>query len=287
MTVPKNQLNTDGVDISENDLRERYPEVLATLLRDHTTGKNIFWATDNYAKLGEAYNYYAPIIPSLITGEYGQVIRPRVKKDKELQLSRIRDMAEVFTPSWICNVQNNLIDTAWFNRENVFNIELGETWETVKTRITFPEGKTWKDYVRANRMEITCGEAPYITSRYDTTTGEFIPVESRIGLLDRKLRVINENVDQTGEWLKAAQTAYKSIYGYEWQGDSLLLAREAMLYTFLENYYLKFSRMPQERSIRYIAYIVSWNIWQMDGLKGVVPAAAMKKNQLTCLVKQR
>ena len=110
MTVPKNQLNTDGVDISENDLRERYPEVLATLLRDHTTGKNIFWATDNYAELGEAYNYYAPIIPSLITGEYGQVIRPRVKKDKELQLSRIRDMAEVFTPSWICNVQNNLIE---------------------------------------------------------------------------------------------------------------------------------------------------------------------------------
>ena len=201
------------------------------------------------------------------------MIRPRVKKDKELQLSRIRDMAEVFTPSWICNVQNNLIDTAWFNRENVFNIEHGETWETVKTRITFPEGKTWKDYVRANRMEITCGEAPYITSRYDTTTGEFIPVESRIGLLDRKLRVINENVDQSGEWLKAAQAAYKSIYGYEWQGDSLLLAREAMLYTFLENYYLKFSRMPQEKSIRYIAYIVSWNIWQMDGLKGVVPGS--------------
>ena len=114
-----------------------------------------------------------------------------------------------------------------------------------------------------------------ITSRYDTTTGEFIPVESRIGLLDRKLRVINENVDQSGEWLKAAQAAYKSIYGYEWQGDSLLLAREAMLYTFLENYYLKFSRMPQEKSIRYIAYIVSWNIWQMDGLKGVVPGMTL------------
>ena len=62
MTVPKNQLNTDGVDISENDLRERYPEVLATLLRDHTTGKNIFWATDNYAELGEAYNYYVVIL---------------------------------------------------------------------------------------------------------------------------------------------------------------------------------------------------------------------------------
>ena len=273
MTVPKSQLNTDGVDVSENDLRERYPKVLAALLRDHTTEKNIFWATDNYAELGEAYNYYAPIVPSLITGKYGQVIRPRVKKAKELQLSRIRDMAEVFTPSWICNTQNNLIDAAWFNRENVFNIEHGETWEPIKTKIIFPAGKTWKDYIHANRMEITCGEAPYITSRYDTTTGEFIPVESRIGLLDRKLRVINENVDQSGEWLEAVQVAYKSIYGYEWQGDSLLLAREAMLYTFLENYHLKFGRMPQEKSIRYIAYIISWNVWQMDGLKGVVPGS--------------
>ena len=292
MTVPKNQLNTDGVDISENDLRERYPEVLATLLRDHTTGKNIFWATDNYAELGEAYNYYAPIIPSLITGEYGQVIRPRVKKDKELQLSRIRDMAEVFTPSWICNVQNNLIDTAWFNRENVFNIEHGETWETVKTRITFPEGKTWKDYVRANRMEITCGEAPYITSRYDTTTGEFIPVESRIGLLDRKMRVINENVETEKDWYAMAEKAFKHTYGYEWQGDNLLLAREALLYTYIEYFMDKFNekdvegnyikdtngnlRTPERRKIVNAARWISWNLWQMDGIKMVVPDSCDK-----------
>ena len=25
------------------------------------------------------------------------------------------------------------------------------------------------------------------------------------------------------------------------------------------------------KSINYIAYIISWNLWQMDGLKGVVP----------------
>ena len=56
MTLQKHQLRTRIVDISENDLREKYPEVLATLLRDHTTGENIFWATDNYAELGEAYN---------------------------------------------------------------------------------------------------------------------------------------------------------------------------------------------------------------------------------------
>lgn len=262
-------------DISENDLLSHYPEVLEQLLRDHTTRDNIFWATDDYDAMGAGYGYHDPITPELITGKHGKVIMPRIKKGKALQTARIRDMAEVFTPSWICNAQNNLIDAAWFGRENVFNTERTEGdrhfWQVTPGKIAFPAGKTWRDYVSENRLEITCGEAPYITSRYDTTTGEFIPVENRIGLLDRKLRVVNENLDKSEEWLKAVQTAFQRTYGYEWQGDSLLIAREAMLYTFIENYRLKFGKLPQEKSIRYIAYIISWNVWQMDGLKFVVP----------------
>ena len=98
-----------------------------------------------------------------------------------------------------------------------------------------------------------------------------IPLEQRIGLLDRKLRVISENVDVSGEWLEWAQVAYKNIYGFEWQGDNLLLAREALLWTFIEYYQAKFGKAPVLKSINYIAYIISWNLWQMDGLKGVVP----------------
>lgn len=266
----------NDIDIKENDIRDKYPEVLEILLRDHSTQKNIFWATNNYEVLGIEYKFDAPILPELITGINGEVIMPRVKKDKQLQQTRVRDMAEVFTPSWICNAQNNLIDNAWFGRENVFNTEITNadnthTWLTNNQKIEFPEGKSWKDYIRDTRLEITCGEAPYITSRYDTTTGEFIPTENRIGLLDRKLRVINENTITTGEWLDATQEAFKNIYAFEWQGDSLLLAREAMLFTFIENYTQKFGRQPLLRSIRYMAYIISWNVWQMDGLKGVVP----------------
>ena len=264
------------IDILENDIREQYPEVLDILLRDHTSQSNIFWATDNYKELGKAYHFNSPILPELITGDNGHLIMPRVKKDKELQQTRVREMAEVFTPSWICNAQNNLIDGAWFGRDHVFNTEITlpdgkNDWEVNPEKVTFPKGKSWKHYVRDNRLEITCGEAPYITSRYDTTTGEFIPIEKRIGLLDRKLRVVSENVDETGMWLEAAQTAYKSTYAYEWQGDSLLLAREAMLFTFIENYVLKFGKEPLLKSIRYIAYIISWNVWQMDGLKFVLP----------------
>ena len=270
------------IDILENEIREKYPKVLEILLKDHTTQKNIFWATENYQHLGEGYEFYSPILPELITGSNGNVIMPRVKKDRDLQLSRVRDMAEVFTPSWICNAQNNLIDNAWFGRENVFNTEIDDTdgthiWKINSEKICFPETKTWKHYINDIRLEMTCGEAPYITSRYDTTNGEFISIERRIGLLDRKLRVINENVDNSGEWLEAAQNAYKSTYAFEWQGDSLLLARESMLYSFIENYVYKFDKQPLLKSIQYIAYIISWNVWQMDGLKGVVPNSCSSK----------
>lgn len=264
------------IDILENEILENYTNVLDILLRDHTTQKNIFWGTNNYQELGTSYCFNKEILPELITGDNGNIIMPRVKKDKVLQQSRVRDMAEVFTPSWICNAQNNLIDNAWFGKENVFNTELinadgTKYWKTNNEKIIFPEAKTWKHYIKDTRLEVSCGEAPYLASRYDTTTGEFIPIENRIGLLDRKLRVINENVDSTGEWLEAAQTAYKNIYAFEWQGDSLLLAREALLITFIENYTAKFGKEPLLKSIQYIAYIISWNVWQMDGLKGVIP----------------
>ena len=271
--MPEKDTGPALIDIREDSLLELSSEVLKTLLRDHTTGKNIFWATHDYEALGSEYDYHSEILPHLITGEHGMVIRPRVLKSKENQTDRAKDMAEVFTPSWVCNAQNNLIDEAWFGRKDVFNIEDNEkhTWQTNPNKITFPKGKTWKDYVRATRMEITCGEAPYLVSRYDTTTGEPIPIEQRIGLLDRKLRVVSENTETTGDWLDWAQEAFQHTYGYEWQGDNLLLARESLLWSFIEYYEAKFEKQPLEKSIKYIAYIVSWNLWQMDGLKGVVP----------------
>jgi hypothetical protein len=264
------------IDILENELIEKYPDILGILLRDQSTQKNIFWATDNYEHFGDSYRFNSEILPELITGEKGNVIMPRVHKDKILQLSRSKEMAEVFTPSWICNAQNNLVDNSWFEKDDIFNKEIflkngTKSWETTKEKIVFPKGKTWQDYVRDTRLEISCGEAPYLVSRYDTTTGEFIKIENRIGILDRKLRVVNENLDSINEWLKAVETAYKNTYGFEWQGDSLLLAREALLITFIENFTHKFETEPTLKTIQNIAQIISWNIWQMDGLKGVIP----------------
>ena len=49
----------------------------------------------------------------------------------------------------------------------------------------------WKDPEVRDKtyLEIACGEAPFITSRYDAATGNTIPLEERVGILDRKLQV--------------------------------------------------------------------------------------------------
>lgn len=262
----------ENIDINETEVLKQYPEVLEMLLKDHTTQQNIYWATDSYADRGEGYQFKDAIIADSITGDNGMIIRPRSVKSKDEQTKRSKDMAEVFTPSWVCNAQNNLIDDAWFGKQGVFNAESPEhTWKATTGKIEFPEGKTWKDYVRDTRLEITCGEAPYLVSRYDTVSGMPIELAERIGLLDRKLRVVSENTETTGEFLDWCQEAYKNTYGYEWQGDNLLLAREALLFTFLDYYRAKFGEEPLLKSIQYIAYIISWNVWQMDGLKFCSP----------------
>lgn len=237
----------------DNDL-ELLPDVLAILLLDHTTGKNIFWATHDYEALGSEYDYHAEILPHLITGEHSKVIQPRVLKSKENQTDRSKDMAEVFTPSWICDAQNNLVDKSLTSNPSPMR-----------------EGSLWQDYVRTTCLEITCGEAPYLVSRYDATTGEAIPIEKRIGLLDRKLRMVSENTETQDDWSKWAEIAYQNTYGYEWQGDNLLLARKALLFTFIDYYQAKFSDNPTQDSICRIAEIISWNLWQMDGLRGTPP----------------
>lgn len=194
---------------------------------DRTTRKNILWATDNYISLGVGFEVFSEITPNLITGPYAALIQPRIAKPKDAQAGRTRDKAEVFTPSWICNKQNNLIDAQWFGRTSVFNVENKTSWTASSGTISFQgTKKDWKKYVDAQRLEVSCGEAPYLVSRYDTVTGERIPLYQRIGLLDRKMRVVQENAETPEDWLAWAQRAFESVYGFEYQGDNLLLARE-------------------------------------------------------------
>lgn len=249
------------------DLKSRsVKSVLGTLLKDRTTEKNIILATTMYDNL----DFTSEITKKLLSN--GSLdVRPRVLKSLEEQVQRTRKKAEVFTPAWICNKMNNHCDSEWFGRENIFNTEQEQDWIPTTGKIVFPEGKTWKDYVLSTRLEITCGEAPYLVSRYDVATGKRIPIEKRIGILDRKLRIINENVKKRKTWNHWVYRAFESVYGYEYQGDNLLIARINLLETFCEYIREIWNEEPSDSELKRIATIISWNLWQMDGIYGVVP----------------
>lgn len=260
------------IDILEDDIADIDPRILKLLIQDKTTRKNILWCTKDYEENGLGYEEISQIELDQITGEHPRVIQPRAAKSKAVREMRVRKRAEVFTPSWTCNEQNNQVDDAWFGRINVFNKPNGTSWIPTKDKVDFPnEKKNWKAYIDAKRLEITCGEAPYLVSRYDTTTGELIPLYERIGIFDRKMRIVNENCETDEEWLKWADRALKSVYGYEFQGDSVLIARENLLYDYIDYYKARFSADPPIKLLKNVANVIAWNIWQMDGMKCVVP----------------
>ena len=259
--------------------------VLDPLLKDRSTGKNIIWATDPPEELQTVM--YEPVTDrsQITTQQLGlthyEVVLPRMMKQTDTQQQRTRKKGEVFSPAWVCNKMNNALDADWFRALRAeesagqFTVELPQGWQTVETPVRFPVcgGRTpaWVQYVQSRRLEVTCGEAPFLASRYDAATGEMIPVARRIGILDRKLRVVSENAATEDEWCKYATHAVQSTYGYEYQGDNLLLARVNLLLTYAEHLQARWQRKPTKEELQPIATIISWNLWQMDGLHLSVP----------------
>ena len=92
------------IDVLEQSIYDLDPKILALLLQDRTTEKNIIWACDSYVKEhGEAYRAECEILPNLltprdlITGESLKLIQPRTKKTKDEQKNHTRKRAEGFT----------------------------------------------------------------------------------------------------------------------------------------------------------------------------------------------
>ena len=254
------------IGIQDEILKINSQRLLDRLLMDKTTKSNIIWATDAYTELGAAYHRDKEITVDLITGQHSGVIKNRARKALEQQSERTRKHAEVFTPLWICEKMNDHIDEMWFGRKQGIHKTDPETGH-----IVFTSNKKWRYYVDSRRLEITCGEAPYLVSRYDVSTGDAIPLEKRIGILDRKLRAVTENAATEEEWITWAIRAYQATYGYEFQGDNVLIARVNLLMTFEEYLYARWKRKPTEKEYQTITNIICWNIWQMDGLSGTIP----------------
>lgn len=83
---------------------------MTLLLHNRTTKKNIIWGTDEYEHYGYGYGDTGEIIVELAVIHHGILIHPRIVKAMATKSDRTRNKAEVSTPSWICNQQNNLID---------------------------------------------------------------------------------------------------------------------------------------------------------------------------------
>lgn len=243
------------VDISEEGIANDSGTLLTILLKDRTTNKNIVWASPSYEGMGKPFCADQPIKKNLIIGPYDSIIQPRVEKNKRSQELRTRKRGEVFTPPWLVDKQVSIV--------------LNEI-----------EDISFESFITLRWLEIACGEGPYIVTRYDSITGDIIPVEKRVGFLDRKLQRIAAEVTTEQDFIKWSKIAYESSYGYELQGDSLLLARENLLLSFCEYYDYKFGKLPTMKVIKQIATIVSYNIFQMNGLTKQTPYSDNTKGNI-------
>ena len=235
------------IDLDEKTLYQEHPQILKILLKNQTTKKNIVWGTSSYSYLGKDFTSNSPIKLKQIL-DYPNLIQPRVAKSQLEQKERTKASAEVFTSTWLVEKQRDFVD------QELQDLSLEE-------------------FVDLRWLEITCGEAPYIVSRYDTVTGEFLPVEKRVGFLDKKLQRISNEITNKEEWLNWVRHAYQSSYGYEYQGDSLLLARENLLMTFMDYYEYQFQEEISATELKELATIISYNLIQMDGLTGEIPGS--------------
>ena len=254
-------VTTSAIDISERALRHK-GDLLDVLLIDQTTKKNIIWSTDSYLARGIEFAPKKAITPDLVTGAYDKLIQPRAAKSLQEQRFRTKEKAEVFTPLKIVDQMNKLVD--WSGH------------------IQLTDKSNWQDYIRELKLEISCGEAPFIVSRYNPTahTGRLIQLSNRVGFLDRKLHAVSKYCDKPKEWLHWAKEAYKASYGYEWQGDNVLIARENLLYTLIDYYKDKFGRSPSIAVQQEFAEVISWNIFQMDGIKYVTPMSCRHETKI-------
>ena len=168
-------------------------------------------------------------------------VLPRYMKLAATRKERKKTKAEVFTPIEIVKKMNDYFEKD-FTGSDI-------------------------DYIKRRVLEVTCGEAPYLTTRYDFCTGRTIPIKERVGLLDRKLQHIH--TDNEMEWCIQAEFALKSTFGYEWQEDSLYIARMNVLLSVVESFVDKFGKNPSD-IVRW-AEIVSYNLIRMDGVSLCLP----------------
>lgn len=286
------------------DLSVRFADLLPLLLRDYATStdadtpadadgsdtgvfsrndtgvfsRNIVWATQDYEDLG--IHADQQITLDVLNANPG-LIAQRTTKARDAQAVRTKKRAEIFTPAWLVNFQNDVVDHAWSAGHEPYDDAIPDASAGIvrPLRPTLPafddvSGKAWENYVDRRVLEVACGEAPYLTSRYDATTGEPIALGGRVGFFDRKLATIPVSLGDEAATLNWALRALRATFGFELQGDSLLLARLNLLASFDEATSALLGRSLVADELTEAAHIIARNVWQMDGLTLKSPSGA-------------
>lgn len=286
------------------DLSVRFADLLPLLLRDYATStdadtpagadgsntgvfsrndtgvfsRNIVWATQDYEDLGIHADQQITLD---VLNANPSLIAQRTTKARDAQAVRTKKRAEIFTPAWLVNFQNDVVDHAWSAGHEPYDDAIPDASAGIvrPLRPTLPafddvSGKAWENYVDRRVLEVACGEAPYLTSRYDATTGEPIALGGRVGFFDRKLAAIPISLGDEAATLNWALRALRATFGFELQGDSLLLARLNLLASFDEATSALLGRSLVADDLTEAAHVIAQNVWQMDGLTLKSPSGA-------------
>lgn len=244
------------MDYNEINVFRNNLNILNILLFDRSSSRDLVWGTSMYKLHGDLYKEDSYITPKLISGKMKNLIKPKISK-KQSDMDRVK----LIFDSWRFNVDNDNKHNFKFDCNNVFGEEVESCFND----------EEWKNSISKKILVMECGEATCFVNRYNLEAKEVIEPFKRKGILDKRLSSINQNVDDEKEWYDMVLVAYKSIYGFDYRGDNVLLARENLLHDFVDNYKYKFDKYPSEDKLIEIAKIASWNIWQMDALKFVIP----------------
>jgi len=283
--------------LKRNFLASVSDEILSILLKDYTTGKNILWGTDNYTGLGAGFCADDSIDKKDVGGYNSNFIHPVIAKEGEARtediisfvkniISLVPDNEEEEPIKEIIDgnlvyTSDTIVDENEENAEkpekiNFFyqssSIEKAEKFLPYETAYfaVKPDNPINYNLISKQFFVKNCGEGQYFVTRYDNTTGKTISISERGGIVDKKLSSLGNDLAED-EWQNWAKDAYRSVYGYEFCGTKLLIARANLLLTYEEYYEDVFGLPITEKDLKEVANIIIRNIIQADGKKGVIP----------------
>jgi hypothetical protein len=224
-------------------------EVVRTHVRLMTTG----YVTED----GDPLDETAEITPEWLMHHFGQ-LRRRCDKPKAEQRARTKRRAEVFTPTSVVAFMNDHAEAA------KCNVPVEEL-DTV----------SWRDRIQLRALDSCCGEGAFTTTLYDPITGEDIPEPERVGILDRKLRLVVEHAPMSLA-PRYLLTALRTSYACDIMGDNVILARMNVYLAWLEAYRRAMGTPPSIAEMNEACEVICGTVMQVDALTGMLPASDLR-----------